>query len=195
MDNFEQGPEQPKISSLAEVPAIQESRNQMIATRDQIVGLVEQPLLDACVDMWDKNVRTLSTSANRKDIEAGEAYIIIDFDSLSEENKKAAQQLADPIDYDGVKAIKIPIPVSETTTTDEISQRAAEIAGTFKKQPATWIPKYTLEYLKKAYGIAPEETDYDDPSVWEGYYYDSKEKVFYMSEEHYQKANEEIDAK
>jgi len=194
MENFEQIPEQPKISSLAKVLAIQESRNQMITTRDQIISFVEQPLLGACEDMWDKNVRTLSTSANQKDIEVGEAYIIIDFDSLSEENKKAAQQLAEPIDYDGMKAIKIPISVSETTTTDEISRKAAEIAGTFKRQPATWIPKYRLEYLKKAYGIAPEETDYDDPSVWEGYYYDPKEKVFYMSEEHYKKANEEIDA-
>ena len=194
MENFEQIPEQPKISSLAKVLAIQESRNQMITTRDQIISFVQQPLLGACEDMWDKNVRTLSTSANQKDIEVGEAYIIIDFDSLSEENKKAAQQLAEPIDYDGMKAIKIPISVSETTTTDEISRKAAEIAGTFKRQPATWIPKYRLEYLKKAYGIAPEETDYDDPSVWEGYYYDPKEKVFYMSEEHYKKANEEIDA-
>lgn len=194
MDNFEQRPEQPKISSLAEVPAIQESRNQMIIRRDQIKDFVEQPLLGACKDMWDKNVRTLSTSANKKDIEAGEAYIIIDFDNLSEKNKEAAQQLAEPIDYDGMKAVKIPIPVSETTTTDEISQKAYEIADTFKKQPATWIPKYTLECLKKAYGIAPEETDYDDPSVWEGYYYDPNERVFYMSEEHYKKANEEIDA-
>lgn len=196
MDNLEQRPEQPKISSLAEVPAIQESRNQMITRRDQIKDFVEQPLLGACEDMWDKNVRTLSTSANKKDIEVGEAYIIIDFGSLSEENRQAAQQLAEPIDYDGMKAVKIPIPVSETTTTDEISQKASEIAGTFNKQPATWIPTYKLEVLKKAYGIDPEETQYDDPSVWqdEGYYYDPVSKLFYMSEEHYRKANEEIDA-
>ena len=149
MENFEQQQEQPKISLLAEVPAIQKSRNQMIITRDQIKDLVEQPLLVACEDMWDENVRTLSTSANKKDIKVGEAYIIIDFDSLSEENKKAAQQLAEPIDYDGMKAVKITIPVSETTTIDEISQKASEIAGTFKKQPATWVPKYKLNELKK----------------------------------------------
>jgi len=194
MDNFEQKLEQQKISSLAELPAIQESKNQIITTKEQIKDLVEQPLLDACEEMWNKNVRTLSTSANKKDIEVGEAYIIIDFDSLSEENQKVAQQYAKPIDYDGVKAVKILIPVSESTSTDEISRKATEIAGTFQKQSATWIPKYSLEYLKKAYGISPNETKYDNPSVWEGYYYDPKEKVFYMSEEHYKKANEEIDA-
>ena len=194
MVNFELKQEQPKISTLSEVPAIEESRNQMIIRRDQIKDFVEQPLLNAGQDMWDKNVRTLSASANKKDIEVGEAYIIIDFNSLSEENKQVAQQLAEPIDYDGIRAVKVPIPVCFTTTTEHISQRAAEIADTFKKQPANWIPKYTLEYLKKAYCIAPEETDYDDPGAWEGYYYDPREKVFYMSEEHCKKANEEIDA-
>jgi len=195
MGNFEQGSEQPKISSLAEVPAIEESRNQMIMRKDQIKDLVEQPLLRACEDLWDKNVRTLSTSANKKDIEMGEAYIIIDFDSLSNENRKAAQQYTEPIDYDGMKTVKIKIPVSESTTPDAISKKAEEIASTFKKQPATWIPTYKLEALKKVHGINQSETQYDDSSVWqeEGYYYDSEDKLFYLSEEHYKKANEEID--
>jgi hypothetical protein len=41
MDNFEQRPEQLKIYSLTEVPAIQESRNQMIVRRDQVKDFVE----------------------------------------------------------------------------------------------------------------------------------------------------------
>lgn len=167
--NFEQRIERPKISSLAEVPAIQESKNQMITRRDQIKDFVERPLLGACEDMWDKNIRTLSTSANKEDIEVGEAYIIIDFDSLSEENKKVAQKLAEPMDYDGMRAVKIIIPVSETITTDDISQRAAEIAGAFKKQPATWVPKYTLAYLKKVFRIDPKDTRFDDPRAWKRY--------------------------
>lgn len=97
------------------------------------------------------------------------------------------------LDYDGMRAIKILIPVSETTTTEEISREASEIASKFQKQSATWIPKYTLALLKEAYGIGLEETEYDDPSVWEEYYYDTEAKVFYLSEEHYKKATKEID--
>lgn len=48
--------------------------------------------------------------------------------------------------------------ISESTTIDEISKRASEIVGTFKMQPATWIPTYKLSRLKKFYGIKREET-------------------------------------
>jgi len=182
-----------KHSSLSEVPAIEGSRNEMIDKREQIKDIVEQPLIEACEDMYKKNIRTLSTSANEKDIKRGEAHIIIDFDSLSEENQKIAEQYAKPADYDGSKAVKIIIQVTEKTTPDEITREANKIADAFQMQPAVWIPKYTLEDLKKVYGINPEETKYDDPSVWENYYYNPKEKVFYRSEEHYKKANKGLE--
>lgn len=208
---------------LASVPAIEES-GETFRTREQIKDLVEQPLLTACEELYDKNVQTLASSANQKDIQRGEAYILIDFDSLSEENQKIARQYAEPKQGDGHwssgKTVKIIIPISESTTVDDVSRRATEIAKTFVKQRATWIrkikmkdPQSTLEDLKKAFGIDPKATGYDDPSVWwnygyaydpakkvffsrefiEKYYYDPKEDVYYESEEQYRKANEEID--
>ena len=191
MGNFKPNPEQPEFSSLAKVSAIEESRNQMITAKEQLRQFVEQPLLDACEELYDKNIRTLATSANEKDIQTGEAYIIIDFDSLSEENKRVAQQYAKPMQYDGMNVVKIIIPVSEMMSPDEISQQAKKIADTFQRQSATWVPRYTLDDLKKIYGIDETETKYDDPSTWEGYFYDPESKQFYLSEEHFKKANEE----
>lgn len=202
MEDFEQQSEQPDISLLAEVPAIQESSNYMFRTRDEIKDFVEQPLLGACEDMWDKNVRTLSTSANKKDIKLSEVHIIIDFDNLSEENQRIALQYCQTASYgyldffgNRIRYVRIAIPVSEDTTADEISKKASEMAGAFNKQSATWIPKLRLEYLKEIYHIEESGTKYDDPSYWEerGYYYDPESKLFYLSEEHYKKANEEMD--
>ena len=190
--------EQPKIFSLAEVPAIEESRNQMIVKREQLKKLIEQPLLEACEELYDKNIRTLSASANQRDIQAGEVYIIIDFDSLSEENQRIAQQYAEPIDYDDGKAVKVIIPVTDKTALDEIIRETKKIAGTFQKQPAIWIPVYTLENIQKTAGKHGYKDIPDDPEYWAketGYFYDPKSKNFYLSEEHFQKANEEKDVK
>ncbi len=192
-----------------------------IKTREQIKEVVEKPLLTACEKLYDKNIRTLATSANQKDLELGEVYILIDFDSLSEENQKVAQQYSTPQTdsghWGGGQTIKVTISVSELATIDEISDKAMAIVETFYDQPATWIPKRkiesftaTLDDIKKGFSL--EGPEYDDPEsdVWKDlgydydpikkvfyskerldYYHDPDEDVYYMSEEHYKKANEE----
>lgn len=189
-DNSEKkdGIPQKEWESLADVPAIEESRNQMITNRSELSQLIEKPLLKACEEFYDKNIRTLSTSANKKDMKAGEVYIILDFSSLSKENKKIALQFSSPIKYDEFQAVKIIIPIKENTTPDEIAKEAERIAGIFQIQSANWIPKYTLDDLKNIYGIPKDETKYDDPGIWEELYYDPNEKIFYMSEEHFKKS-------
>ena len=59
---------------LEKVQPIEESAGQKI-TRENIREFVEAPLVEACEIFYDKNIRTLSSSANRKDIEKGEAHI------------------------------------------------------------------------------------------------------------------------
>lgn len=182
-------------SSLREVEPIEVSRNQMVIKRDQLEKIVERPLLKASIELYDKNIRTLASSANKKGIEQGFVYLIIDFDSLSKENQEIAKQLSKPIDYDEGKAIKIEIPVTEGTTLEEIEQKAKEVTSRYQKQPMTWAPTFTLEQLKKAYGIEVEEKNFDDPKVWEeeGYFYDKQNRIFYMSGEHYKKVTEKFD--
>ncbi len=185
--NFEKILQRP--TSLSEVAPIEEEGNQTIKEKSQIKDIVDKPLLLACEEMWDKNIKTISSSANKKDIEKGEASIVIDFESLSEENKQIARQYGNPVDYDNIKAIEIIIPISEETTVEELSQKAFEIAHSFKKQSFTWAPTYTIDVLKETYCIGAEETQYDDPDTWikEGYYYNAESETFYISEEHYKK--------
>ncbi|MCL5409770.1 MAG: hypothetical protein M1607_02840 [Patescibacteria group bacterium] len=180
--------EVPRQAHIREIQAIEESRNAMILTRSRIKDLVEPPLVKACEKMWDLNIRSLSSSANSKDIDYG-AYIIIDFDSLSEENKILARNEGEFIeDYDGKPAVKITMPISTSTTLEEVESHYLSLVEQFKKQEAVWIPRFTLEDLKRLYAIKPEDQRYGmNDFVKEGYYYDPEEKKFYLSEEHYLK--------
>lgn len=178
---------------VKEVEAIERSRNEMILTRDEIKEYVESPLVDACERFWDLNVRTLSSSANSKDV-GSKASIIIDYDSLSERNKQTAKESGELLEkYDGRPAVNILIPVNEATTVDEIKGRASKIVSRFEKQKAIWIPSYSLQEMRGIYGIDPDDKEYGVNWFAGGnFYYDPKGEKFYLSEEHFKKATEEV---
>ncbi|MFA7663145.1 MAG: hypothetical protein WCX88_04500, partial [Patescibacteria group bacterium] len=125
MNTFEQN----KKLSLAEVPAIEETTSKILNKAD-LKKFVEAPLLSACEEFYDKNIQTLASSANKTDIRSGgHAYIYIDFGSLSAENKQIALQYGQPEDSHYSKnSLKIEIPITETTTVEEITQTANKIA-------------------------------------------------------------------
>lgn len=60
-------------------------------TRDKFKDNVELPCLEACLYLYDLNIRTMSTNCNK---EEPNVYIMIDFGSLSDENKEIARNLA-----------------------------------------------------------------------------------------------------
>ncbi len=159
-------------------------------TKENLTKLVEAPLLEACEELYDKNIQTIMSSANQKDIEyGGNAYIDIDFDSLSEENKLIATQLGELFEMHGFKpkkCIKLKFPVNENTTVGEIRKIAHEAVSKFKKQEMTWAKRYNLDDLAKIY-MVPRETL--NPESFPDMYYDAQTGYFYESEEHYRKAN------
>src|SRR3989344_7459093 len=116
MSNKDPIKQKEKPKRIAEVKPVQESRNMIVRTRDQLRELVEFPLLRACEELYDKNIRTLSTSANEQDIKYQNAHIIIDFGSLSEENKEIGKQLGEIHRADNLDQLVIKIPVEETST-------------------------------------------------------------------------------
>ncbi len=179
---------------LKKVEPIGESER-IILRKEELEGIIEKPLLAACQELYDKNIQTVSTSANRENIKAGLVYIDIDYESLSLENREIAERLGKLQERNGHKRVKIEIPVDEQTSIAEIKQRSKKIAEEFKKQPMTWAPTYAIKDLKEIFGIDPDEHDFDDPQEWEeqGYFYDEENKVFYLSQEHYKKATEKIE--
>jgi hypothetical protein len=199
MSNPFEHQEEPLDSSLDSIEPIQESSN--FFDRNDIKKFVEPPLVAACENFYDKNIRTLLSSANKKDIEIGEAYIIIDYDTLSGDNKKIAEEVGSLYftkigsgdKSKEARELKIVIPLDKNVTIQEIEQKAVQIADRFKKQPMLWVKNYTLEQIKELYCIPENDHSCNNPNEWEDmFFYSPEEKLFYASKEHYLKSHEEI---
>ena len=124
---------------IKEIDPIEIDRGRIEITHAILEGFVEAPLLSACQELYDKNILTIASSANQKDIAEGYAYIFIDYDHLSPENRKIADEFGQPTDFDGRQAIKIEIPINENSTVVGIRESADVIAHRFQHQNPTWI--------------------------------------------------------
>jgi len=175
---------------IAEILPIEQSSGVPVFTREMLRKLVESPLLSACEELYDKNIQTLSTSANQKDIKNGTARIVIDFDSLSDENKEIGRKLGNILKKGDMARLDIEIPVNKNSTAQEIKSLAESIAHKFKKQEMIWAPSYTLEQAREIYGIDPNEEKYGVEAFADLLYYDKERKLFYLSEEHARKVRE-----
>lgn len=165
---------------IRDIPNLPEQEAISVRTRDDLARVVESPLLPAAQVLYDFNIRTIDSSANRQDV-GNEAWLTIDFDSLSAENQQIAQELlGEPYqgrksivtgEY-GPKRVQIRLPIAENATEQEIARRALELARNFKRQPLTW-------------GIlTPEEVEGREDL----FYYDKESNKYYLSKEHYLKA-------
>jgi hypothetical protein len=148
---------------------------------------------------------------NSENIKTGTAWIRINFDTLSDENKKIALQYGQPYEeaMNAGKMIELPIQVKENETVDEISDKAVVIAEEFKQQKATWISGTTLQehidWLNKRYGKYPETAQeverLKQPGVWKkenvekGRYFDPETQMVFSSEEYFRKWKEGSETK
>jgi len=174
---------------LSEVEPIEGDGSVIVAHKEDLAQIIELPLLSACEELYDKNIETWQTSANKNDLVNGEVYIIIVFDSLSPQNQEIAKTLNKPYMHDGRQLVKITIPVSERTTVLEIKEAAQGIANKFEQQEAVWIPRYTPEDMRSMLGNHEGGSSIDELKRLSGFFYDDKENLFYRSEDHYQKIN------
>lgn len=170
---------------ISEVEPIEKSAGSLIFNREQIREIVESPLVSACEEFYDKNIQTVSVSANKKDTEQNFANITLDYKSLSEDNKKIAEGFGEISNW-GKDIVTIKLPVEKDSTFEDIKNYADSIAHKFLKQKMTWAPRYTLEQLNK-YNKEPLDIEYFQKNT--GLFYDKDEKVFYQNKEHYKKAH------
>jgi len=175
--------ETPKL--LKDVKEISEDRGQFIGRRDVIKNIVEFPLVKAVEELYDKNIRTTETTANRGDIaNRKKAVIVIDFDTLSEENKEIANKIckvgANKVDE--YNYAEISFPVDDSTTVQEIEDRMLTATQQFKIQPLLWAQSRTEAEIRKFFNI-PAEENIDPQDYADHYYYDQESKLFYPSEE------------
>jgi len=158
-----------------------------ITKREDIKRVIEIPLQSACEELYDKNIETWMSSANKKDIVTGQAYILIIFDSLSERNKEIARRFAEPKMVLGRNIVRLTIPVSEKTTIGDIQNAAHEIVSQFEKQSMTWTASYSVSDMRAIIGDREETFSIEDLQEGSGYYYDNESQRFYLSEEQFRK--------
>ena len=179
------------LRTIADIDAIQESRNSYIKTRKDLSKFVEVPLLKAFLVLYDKNVQVMSTSANSKDV-GHHAYININYDTLSDENEVIGRKFGQISFADGFNHLSIQLPIKNSSVrVNEIEKYFVDIANAFKPQKMTWARTYTWEQLLKIYATTPEQAKrkgWTPKTFSDNYYYDQKERLFYLSEEHYRKS-------
>jgi hypothetical protein len=191
-ENFNKSKEQLEAKYLHQIEGNGYSRNQMIVNREMIKDLVESPLVPACEALYDKNILTLESSANSEDLNRGNVSIVIDYNSLSQENKQFVnEEFGVPIvSGDGISVVAIEIPVQRDTTIEEIIGQSLKKTERFKKQPLTWTTTYSLKEVVKSFTGEDDFGKYKPEDFSDHLYYDHKSQKFYLSKEHFDKMNE-----
>ncbi len=163
-----------------------------IESRDDLVQVVEGPLLLACQHMYDKNIQTYMSSASKESLIVGYAEFSVIYEALSEENKIVAERLIHeeiaqlfPGNDVSLSRLNMKIPVTEDSTWGEIEDRSEEIVNEFSQQRL--IPEgYTLDFLMD-YLAAPVAEDIPGgevtPEYFErhGYFYEPRTGIFFKS--------------
>lgn len=136
----------PTPKCLEGIEQIQEQEG-TIVTREQLGTIIEAPCLPACIALYDKNIRTVSSSANqRNNGENAPANIHIDYDYLSDRNKAIAQQLVDeglieqfdtsnpPKSLHEGHRIHLDVPLTQDDTAESITAKFMVLVDRFEEQ-------------------------------------------------------------
>jgi len=122
---------------LSEVQPIEDGGYDPEVQGVNLETLIEFPLLEAVKSFNEKGIKTLFSSANKKDIEIGEVYITLDYDSLNEANKKTALEFSDVGSSHGStekRSVKISVPTHENMTVGDVIMSYREILNKFEDQ-------------------------------------------------------------
>ncbi len=177
---------------ISELEPIEEFRDTILKNRSDLERLVEAPLLSACQEFYDKNIDTLSSSANKKDVPYGSGHIEINFDSLSDKNKEIGKTLGNVGFFDDINKLNIKIPITTESTFQEVQDKSLEIAHKFFKQRYS-VNVWTLEQMRQLNGIEPDDESFSPENFAPGWYWSPEHKLFFRSEEQYKKVTEPVD--
>ncbi|MGB2599029.1 MAG: hypothetical protein WBC99_01110, partial [Candidatus Omnitrophota bacterium] len=196
---------------IPDVERIILSRGVSVQKAEDLDGLVEEPLLEACKILFEKNIDTISTTANETNLQyllnddgGHYATISVNYDRLFPENKVIADDLVDgrrnlenirfyrAID-EGLRmtpTLLIRIPITYETTIQEVHEKAVRVANLFKKQKYIPSDVRTLGEFRKLLGD-PEATV--EMFQEDGYYYDEENELIWSSREDYEKSLESVE--
>ena len=81
------------VRYLRDIEPISFAPGERVSSREELEELVEPPLLRACQMLFDKNVHTTVSSANKNNLINGRVSFAVDYGSLSDDNKKIVDRL------------------------------------------------------------------------------------------------------
>lgn len=120
-----------------------------VMERRQLELLVELPLLPACELLYDLNVSTIISSANcNQNADDDLPFITLNYDALSEENKRIADTQCKIIFSGGMVLASIVIEMPSDRSVLKIAQAALKVAEQFQHQSLSWAG-LTREQIKE----------------------------------------------
>lgn len=187
--NSQESREQIRMKKLSDIEPL-EDHHYEVENREDLAQLVEVPLLGACQNLFDKNIQTYMSSANKKDVGGNASFSII-YNTLSEENKEVSQKLIEEHIAEYIAGnevyptrIQVNIPVNEQTTLGDIEDESSKIVDRFVKQRRWFTPSELMDkfYLEIENDISGGEVN---PEYFEkhGYFYDVEENMFFKGDE------------
>ena len=168
-----------------------ESSGSTLLTKDTMKDYVEEPCLDACMYLYNLNIQTYMSSANKKNVgEFGGISIYFD-DSLSDENKQIIQDLINRGnknlnigEYD-VTIASIDVPITEETTVGEVKDEFMKIVSKLKIQDVLYgrfSREEVVEYIRDMAGC--RDLDVDEETIKElGFCYCKEDDIYFKNEE------------
>lgn len=162
-------------------------------SREDLVNFVEEPLLLACQLLYDKNVQTYMSSANKDSVHAGLVEFSINYDALSDRNKKVAENLIREGAAELLPAIsvnpsrlQIEIAVNSETSWGEIEDASAKVAERFAPQrlmPEGYSPDFLMGYLEATIEEdIPGDTVTPEYFERHGYFYEPETGLFFKGQ-------------
>ncbi len=188
---------------VRDVTAI-EKTSVRIESESDIAAVAELPVREACIALFRKNIETVMSSANKKNV-GYDAHIIIRFDTLSDTNKALAQELGmlcTPTRLGASPTVSLSVPVSESTTVADIQKAFATMVERFEQQPYT-CTRLSPEEVADAHAWELESMGVQQPDgtreitletllsgVGQYYYFAKDEGLFYPSESAWKRYHE-----
>lgn len=190
--------------------------------RDCIVHYADEPCVAACQRLYDLNIGTLSSNGHVDGAGTGIANVLINYDSLSHENRLVVDDLIrrgiiKEVAFDGHSGcyhISIETPINSGDLIGDVSDKLLNNANEFKYQDVLF-GRYTLSELKDIKFKKINDDLYEDKITLEiiskdeikerfleylkkdlsiGRYFTTDGELFFMSEDLLKKHNEYIES-
>lgn len=181
------------IRKISEIDAIEVEG--VTLSRETLKDFIEEPCLDACRHLYNLNIETTMSSANKKDV-GDYAYINIATDTLSSENNQILLELFEREGMENKfevrnqhgstpkKIISIRTSINENTTVEEVKRDFMEMISGLKMQDVLYerfSSDEVMQFIKECFG---QDVEIDDNLIQEmGYYYSADDNVYFHGKE------------